>query len=104
MVDEQQRRQQQHVVGMGTGQGGVDGGNTGPWRRGVELQWRAVSSIAVATRRTVIRVVAARTATRPSRPLCCVTAKQFLNETILWYMSKEVEDKSTCDVNQSFSF
>jgi hypothetical protein len=41
---------------------------------------------------------------RQSRPLRCVIAKRFSNETILWYMSKEVENELTCEVTQSFSF
>ena len=71
---------------------------------GGESRRREMPSIAVATQRTAVAVVAARMATKPSRPLCCVIAKRFLNETILWYMSKEVEDKSTQKVKQSFSF
>ena len=47
-------------------------------------------SIAVATRRTGL--------------LCCVIAKLFSNKTIVWYMSKEVKDKSTRKVKKSFSF
>ena len=39
-----------------------------------------------------------------SRPLRCVIAKRFSNHTLLWYLSKEVEDESTRDVKQSFSF
>jgi hypothetical protein len=82
----------------------VDGGKNGPWKGGGEFWRQAIQSIAIATRRTVVAVVVARTATKLSRPLCCVIAKQFLNKTILWYMSKEVKDKSTRKVKQSFSF
>ncbi|KAL7548467.1 hypothetical protein ACHAWF_011748 [Thalassiosira exigua] len=39
-----------------------------------------------------------------SRLLRCVIAKRFSNETILWYMSKEVEDESSHEITQNFSF
>jgi hypothetical protein len=38
------------------------------------------------------------------RLLRCVIAKRFSNETILWYMSKEVEDEVTHEIRQTFSF
>jgi hypothetical protein len=38
------------------------------------------------------------------RLLRCVIAKRFSNETILWYMSKEVEDEVTHEIRQIFSF
>lgn len=38
------------------------------------------------------------------RLLRCIIAKRFSNETILWYMSKEVEDESTREITQCFSF
>ncbi|KAL7531136.1 hypothetical protein ACHAXR_003867 [Thalassiosira sp. AJA248-18] len=39
-----------------------------------------------------------------SRLLRCVIAKRFSNETILWYMSKEVEDETSHEIVQNFSF
>ncbi|KAL7519325.1 hypothetical protein ACHAWX_004096 [Stephanocyclus meneghinianus] len=39
-----------------------------------------------------------------SRLLRCVISKRFSNETILWYMSKEVEDETTHEISQMFSF
>eukprot|EP00804_Cyclotella_cryptica_P002095 CCRYP_006516-RA/>CCRYP_006516-RA protein AED:0.09 eAED:0.09 QI:225/1/1/1/0.5/0.33/3/96/542 len=39
-----------------------------------------------------------------SRLLRCVISKRFSNETILWYMSKEVEDEATHEISQMFSF
>lgn len=39
-----------------------------------------------------------------SRLLRCVISKRFSNETILWYMSKEVEDEATHEISQLFSF
>lgn len=39
-----------------------------------------------------------------SRLLRCVIAKRFSNETILWYMSKEVEDETSHEISQNFSF
>lgn len=39
-----------------------------------------------------------------SRLLRCVIAKRFSNETILWYMSKEVEDENSHEISQNFSF
>eukprot|EP00584_Thalassiosira_punctigera_P006558 CAMPEP_0172537704 /NCGR_PEP_ID=MMETSP1067-20121228/9259_1 /TAXON_ID=265564 ORGANISM="Thalassiosira punctigera, Strain Tpunct2005C2" /NCGR_SAMPLE_ID=MMETSP1067 /ASSEMBLY_ACC=CAM_ASM_000444 /LENGTH=521 /DNA_ID=CAMNT_0013323059 /DNA_START=115 /DNA_END=1680 /DNA_ORIENTATION=- len=39
-----------------------------------------------------------------SRLLRCVIAKRFSNETILWYMSKEIEDESSHQITQNFSF
>ncbi|KAL3806111.1 hypothetical protein ACHAXA_010709 [Cyclostephanos tholiformis] len=40
----------------------------------------------------------------PSRLLRCIIAKRFSNETLLWYMSKEVEDEVTREIKQTFSF
>lgn len=39
-----------------------------------------------------------------SRLLRCVIAKRFSNETILWYMSKEMQDDATREITQIFSF
>eukprot|EP00581_Thalassiosira_minuscula_P007100 CAMPEP_0183702908 /NCGR_PEP_ID=MMETSP0737-20130205/849_1 /TAXON_ID=385413 /ORGANISM="Thalassiosira miniscula, Strain CCMP1093" /LENGTH=530 /DNA_ID=CAMNT_0025929591 /DNA_START=129 /DNA_END=1721 /DNA_ORIENTATION=- len=39
-----------------------------------------------------------------SRLLRCVIAKRFSNETILWYMSKEVVDETSQEISQNFSF
>mmetsp|Transcript_19735 Transcript_19735/g.34766 ORF Transcript_19735/g.34766 Transcript_19735/m.34766 type:complete len:502 (-) Transcript_19735:423-1928(-) len=39
-----------------------------------------------------------------SRLLRCVIAKRFSNETILWYMSKEMEDETSHEISQNFSF
>mmetsp|Transcript_2337 Transcript_2337/g.3436 ORF Transcript_2337/g.3436 Transcript_2337/m.3436 type:complete len:143 (-) Transcript_2337:280-708(-) len=39
-----------------------------------------------------------------NRLLRCVIAKRFSNETILWYMSKEIEDETSHQISQDFSF
>ena len=39
-----------------------------------------------------------------SRLLRCVIAKRFSNETILWYMSKEVQDSTTHEITHRYSY
>jgi len=96
-----------HRMGVGGVEGGVLGGNRvgmPPQIVGIEGNMIA-AGVGAGGGSDVGDDVAMEGEEAPrGRLLRCVIAKRFSNENILWYMSKEVEDSTTHEITQVFSF